>query len=300
MGVVLLRQKNSERRVPLSSSFRVGRHWSCDICLADRSLPLYWVELRWREKEWVWRVLAAEARTKPQLPNQNKAWSLLSEDKGSVRIECLGGDFVELVLLSAAPPELIIEDLQSGERHVGETLEGLVERHPNGKVWALGQEPPIHLPLQDGEVFSLHKNIYRAHVPSEIGSTVDLVFDVSAPDVFLSINIANLSATFSLDNSERILHGEPVRTLIVYAKARREEDELAGGWLTIEDAYEGWLQLGGRRESKPERIAWERGKLRAMLAAQGVLGVETLFEVRKTRSLWENRLHIHPKNILLY
>ena len=75
--------------------------------------------------------------------------------------------------------------------------------------------------------------------------------------------------------------GDCVRTLLVYAEALDSADE---GWLSAEDSFKQWIFEGGNPQSTPERIGYQRGKVRTQLKEAGVPDSER-------KRLWERRTH---------
>jgi hypothetical protein len=63
--------------------------------------------------------------------------------------------------------------------------------------------------------------------------------------------------------------------------AARAADTPTGGWLTPNKALAAWVELVAPADSRPERVAWERAKLRAQLSRAGVAGLDALYEVRR-------------------
>ena len=57
------------------------------------------------------------------------------------------------------------------------------------------------------------------------------------------------------------------------------------------------MTLGGPSASPPERLNWERAKLRSMLAREGGRGVDALFEVRRRVGETTIRLALDPERI---
>ena len=62
MGILLMTFGSTKRRLLLSSSNLVGRHWRCDTSVFDKRVPLYWVEVRWFDTHWGWRPLSSLSR----------------------------------------------------------------------------------------------------------------------------------------------------------------------------------------------------------------------------------------------
>lgn len=297
MGTITITAGDDNEELPLSSSMRLGRHWSNDVVLRPEVVPLSWLELRWRAPNWCWRALSAVDRTRGSGAAHDEGWRIWTGRSGHVRLD--GGQTpVEVRLVDPSPPELVVERITRPGRFAGLAAERFVEQWPDGRVWPLGSEPTIDPPLRDGQVFVREADAYRVHLPSELSDTAPLAFDLRHDDIELNLDLARLHASFEIGQREAVVTGECVRVLAVYALARRGDgDAGGGGWVGAQAAHEHWVELAGRAESPVDRLAWERGKLRTQLARQGVVGLEQLFEVRRVSGYAEVRLAIPPARI---
>ena len=129
----------------------------------------------------------------------------------------------------------------------------------------------------------------RAHVPGVLTHTAETRVDLARAGVTLEIDPDLARATFLQGSASVEVHGECVRVLSVYARARLA-DLPEGGWLRPAEAWEAWVALGGNAASPTRRVEWERARLRGRLARAGVGGVERLFEVRREGETMRTRL----------
>ncbi len=289
MARLLIDFLDHRRAVPLGASTRVGRHWSSDVVLPLPQVPLHWLEVRWLGANWAWRALGALDRTVGASAPDTDGWRPLrcSNGRGTrVRFEGVGA--VELV--DDGPPQLVLHDVQSSERLEQDDALDWVEV-VDERAYVLGTDPPRR-PLADGEVFAAEGRIWRVLLPDPTQKTVQPALDLAHPRCELDAQIDE--ARFSVGERGVVLRGEAARVLRVYAIARGEEK---GGWLDASDARQRWVELGGNRESPPERIAWERGKIRTRLSVLGVCNVDILFETRRMGPFTEVRLTLPPERV---
>ena len=297
MGKACLIVDDTALELPLGASTRIGRHWSCDGVVHLSSAPLYWIEVRWRGDHWSWRPLGAGERTRGTGAAEPAGFRSWGSGQGRVRLDGCGC-LVELRLLDAAAPRLLLEELESHKRIADADLERFLEIWPDGRIWPLGADPGIDPPLGDGSVFVRDQRAYRLHRPAPVRDITAAVLDAQDDDLILSIDLDTLQATFAAKQREALVTGECVRVLAVYARARSSDaDGGGGGWIGASAAHDAWVRLGGRCSSPIDRLAWERGKLRTRLASQGMCGLESLFETRRGAGHAEVRLCIPPGNI---
>jgi hypothetical protein len=297
MGTVCLVVDDVALELPLGASTRFGRHWSCDGVLHLSAAPLYWIEVRWREDHWSWRTLGASERTRGTGAAEPAGFRSWANGQGRVRLDGCGC-LVELRLVDAAPPGLLLEDLDSRKRISEGALERYLEVWPDGRIWPLGAEPGIDPPLADGSVFVRGDRAFRLHRPGRLRDTAEALLDARDRELWLTVDLDTLQAKFAAGEREALVTGECVRVLGVYALARQQDAEGGGGgWMAPAAAHESWIEIGGRASSPIDRLAWERGKLRTRLAAQRMSGLEGLFEMRRGAGSTEIRLALSPGNI---
>jgi hypothetical protein len=114
--------------------------------------------------------------------------------------------------------------------------------------------------------------------------------DLTRAGAALAVDLSPLRATLLQGDAAVEIHGEPVRVLAVYLHAAQR----GTGWLDVTTAWAAWRALGGNPESPAERMAWERGRVRAAFARAGVAGVDRLFEVLRDRDGVRVRLGVAP------
>lgn len=87
--------------------------------------------------------------------------------------------------------------------------------------------------------------------------------------------------------------------LYVYAQVRSDEPSESGGWLDVASAHALWVELGGKPDTPPVRLSWEKGKVRQALSRQGVGNLDQLFEKRRESNRVYTRLCIKPEDVCL-
>ena len=105
--------------------------------------------------------------------------------------------------------------------------------------------------------------------------------------------------SFEVGPSRIELSAEMTRLVIPYAEARVNHYAYEDGWITREEAYERWIELGGNPSSPSQRIGWMRGKLKTHLAKAGLADVDALFESRRLGQWYANRLGLMPEQIVV-
>ena len=268
----------TRRVVALAASSLVGRGWPCIARIPQASVPLYWLELRWYAGTWAWRALSAGARTRGIGASLGSEWRALAAAGGRPpRITLSSAVWVELI--DPSPPEAFVTDVITGDVLPPEEAQDLVELRRDA-ILPFEAEGDLCRSFADGAVWVDKGRVLRAHIPSAGADTWDRCLDLGHPEVELEIDMVGLSARFRMGDAEAVARGACVRLLQVYVQARALHDP-AGGWLTPEEALAAWVQLGGPADARPERIAWERSKLRAQLSRAGVAGLDTVYEVRR-------------------
>ncbi|MEC7987614.1 MAG: hypothetical protein VX278_20775 [Myxococcota bacterium] len=283
MGTVLLSQGNKRRRLILSSSNLIGRHWRCELSISNERLPLYWIEIRWLESHWAWRVLWGSDFTRGTGAVLQRGWRKWSS--GRIYFH----DILHLELSDPSPPTLLFEELRTKKRFTLMDLEGRVLYTQHG-VQTLYSEQVY----QDGEILTVGENIYRVHLPVRWSPSKRAELDLGDAELALDIDVETLEAVFTVKNVECKLMGEPVRMLYVYARHRKEDPD---GWLSSENAFRLWVEFGGTTTSPIERLNWERAKVRNMLAMNSAINTEQIFERTRKKRKWLIRMRIKSQNI---
>ena len=124
--------------------------------------------------------------------------------------------------------------------------------------------------------------------------------DLATQECEVEIDLDAMTATFESSRGSASASGECVRVLAAYALARRDENRVDGGWLTAQEIYNRWVDLGGNASSKMDRPGFERGKLRNQLTKQSVTSVKSLFERRASGARTEIRLNMPPDGISVF
>ena len=107
---------------PLVSSTLVGRHWSCDVVLPDRRIPLRWLEIRWLDGTWGWRSLSDQVDTIGGGRLLASGWRAF-QSRG-VRLPGVG----RIQLVEKSPPGLLLECLEDRSLFNGESIEEYLDR----------------------------------------------------------------------------------------------------------------------------------------------------------------------------
>lgn len=270
-----------ERSVPLASTTLVGRHWSCGVVVPAIRVPSFWLELRWHDDGWRWRELAGSGVTQGSGGLLPGGWRPFGARP--VRFD---GD-LWLALASFSAPEAGLVDVATGAWLAASTLpDGIT--CADGAWWTSPGEESAAERLHDGDVTVIGGRAVRFLAGVAFPMTHALGFHIAHRDVRLDVDLDAQTATLTCGGVVADVRGACVRVLAAYLRARRT----GRGWLTRTEAFEAWVELGGKADSEPDRLGWERGKIKAQLAAQGVLGVRTLFETRVVEGVWETRLTV--------
>lgn len=295
MGSVRLNYGGDEEIFFLARSSLVGRHPNCHIVINHPDVPLYWLELRWTSGHWAWRPFHDESsRTRGTGRHLSKGWRVF----GDGRIRC--GQNVILSAHSSDPPQIFAVDLQSGEHHMAEHLDSVVEVWGNQVRridWETDSEPAV---ISDCSIQVFGDRAYRFHIPQHLSTTQGASVAVDSEMCQLDIFTDTLRAVFTVGHHSCTAEGECVRVLWAYCLARLDDVIPEGGWLTRVEAHEGWLKLGGHESSTNERIGWEKGKLRSRLSQNGASGLDSLFQNRKQGGLLVSRIHLIPEQICIH
>lgn len=292
MAVVKYGFRGKEGVQPISSSTRVGRHWSNDIQLDHPNIPMYWIEIRWIGSKWCWRSLSARDRTRGKGAVIDDIWKELTK-KGTIRLDGVSKDiFSGIECINDQKPELMLEDLLDRKWYFGENALKYIE------VWSEGKIIPIDdierkESLDDGDVFVSRDRVFRLHCLQDMFFTNVSSFDINDSDVFLEIDLRNRKACFIYGQQEVKVQGVAVLTLATYAKAILEEMP----WISTSEAFEYWVILGGAEKSGASRLGWERGRVRNQLSQQRCSGLKELFQSRRIKNIYEMRLCLSKEQI---
>jgi hypothetical protein len=279
---------------PVAASILVGRHWCCIARFASTRIPLYWLEVRWLGERWAWRALAPNDQTRGAGATIGEGWRHFTE--GS-RLRWDDHAWVQLV--GDGPPQLTLWDESTGEFREGEGLDTLLEVH-DGRVLPLSADGDPSAELPDGALLADGRRTWRLLRPDALPATDLRGFSSSDPALQLDVDLARLELTVSVGHRSATVRGAAVRALVPYAIARRDHRGEEGGWLTLEEAWRWWVDIGGLKSSAPDRIHWERGKIRTQLARAGVRDLDALFETRRSSVETATRLCASPARITVH
>jgi hypothetical protein len=277
--------------VPAASSTLIGRHWSCLGRLAHTRIPLYWLEIRWLGERWAWRTLAPNDQTRGSGAAIGEGWRALTAD---ARLRWDDDAWVQLVGEEA--PQLALWDEGSGELRDGEALDALLEAR-DGRVMPLSADGDPHADLPDGALVPDGRRTWRLLRPDAPLATDLRGFSVTDPQLELDVDLAALELTLSVGGRSVTVHGSAVRSIVPYAIARRDHRGLDGGWLTLHEAWQWWVDIGGLATSAPDRLGWERGKVRTQLARAGVRDLDQLFETKRSAVETATRLNVRSAQV---
>jgi hypothetical protein len=252
---------------------------------------LYWLEIRWIGTGWGWRPLALRDRTRGSGAQLQDGWRALG---AGARLRWDDDAWVQLE--GEGPPKLTLYEEASGEMIRGEGLDVLLEVR-EGRVLPLSADGCADADLPDGSLVSDGRRSWRLLRPEVLVSTDTQGFAVTHPELQLDLVLPSLELTLTVPSHSATIRGAAVRALAPYALARRDGPRDDGGWLSLQEAWTWWRDLGGRSTSAPDRLGWERGKVRTALAREGVRELDQLFETRRTGEGAFTRLNVHPERI---
>ena len=291
MGLLLVAAGAARHLLPLPPLCLVGRGPACVIGLDHPSCPAHWLELRWGPEGWSWRPLAAVERTRGSGSHRANGWRALevTSERGT-RVALANDAFIELV--DAAPPEPFVWDVTAGVALTGEALERVAERRGDALLPIAAEGDPAAA-LRDGEQW-IHQEgeqlrILRAHVPVSLPETLDTRIDLARGGVTVDVDLGAATAELSQGRARVQVSGQAVRVLALYARARMV-DPTGKGWMTANEAWQLWQELGGAADASVEAVSWERTRLRQLMHRARVGSVEALFERKKTGAFIHVRL----------
>ena len=270
MGKLLIYEMGKSTIVPLKEHTILGRSPKTDILLNFPSVPNLWMEIRYLNGDWLWNVLNGEGDTVGAGSYTQNHWRHFSK---KIRFN----NIISLELIDNTQPETLIED--NNKNFLPLSNFPLIQQLSKLNFQLHDQ------PLTNGTAFIYNNQIYTLWVPgysyaTEENSTIDV------NDGILKIDLDVLTAVFDFGSRQYTLTGEAARSLSVYAMARNSDSM----WLTTEEAFLDWINLGGSEESPSERINWERNKIIGKLSKQGTFPISVLFQRRRRGASWEHKL----------
>jgi hypothetical protein len=270
MGQILVNQMGRTTIIPLKEHTILGRSPKSDILIRLSNVPSLWLEIRYIQGHWLWNVLNGDDNTMGAGPYTHNHWRRFSK---KIRFN----NQITLELIDDTAPQILIEDTDKGFHQLNDFP--LIEQVSTSKFKVANQI------LENGTAFIYDGTIYTIWIPGSVHNTEDSV--PSEMDLgILSLNLDACKATFEFGPRKYLLTGESVRALATYALALQGDTP----WLTTEEAFVDWVNLGGSNESPTERITWERNKIMGKLSKQGLFPLSNLFQRRRRGVAWEHRL----------
>ena len=289
MARALLMTDSATSRVVLPGSVLVGRHWRCDVRVDDVRVPLHWLELRWTGDLWAWRTLGAMDRTVGRGRSLPGGWRGFERD---ARIR-LGSSGIAVLLVDDAPPALSLQDLDSGAWIDGDARFDTLALTADGPRLRGSDGEPAGDVLDDGALVALEGRRYRVHRPEPVAATVEGAVSLTDPGLSFDFDLGASTLRISTQRGEVQMQGSLVLSLAVYAVALAGgPSSAAGGWLTNVDAQVGLGELGIEMTAGPERMNWDRHRVRSALQELGVTGLERLFERKRMGRQWLHRIGV--------
>jgi hypothetical protein len=283
------KERFGERELSYFTAF--GRHWSCDVVLPHEDVPLRWLELRWIAGKWGWRPISSVGDTIGPSSWLAAGWRELQTEKGKRVVKLRGIASVELV--DPSPPQPFALDL-----HTGRLLRRDELRTTLASIGVQRWRTADGTPLRDGAILVLDGRPLRLHLPQQIDAVAQERLSIEHADTILKLS-TNLDGAVELGNTRVDLTREIVRLLLPYAEARVDPDHHREGWLTRDEAYERWLDLGGNPASESKRLGWLRGKAKTFLTRNGLGDVDALFASQRVGALYVTRIGLMPEQIVV-
>jgi hypothetical protein len=283
------------RVVELLPSTLVGRARRCDVVVSGEGIPAYWQEIRWMGDGWAWRELTPLETLRAAGDPRANGWRSLKaglSGRGTrLRWGASGDSSLEIVDDSAPGPMVI--DLST--RAPSANASRFVESRADGTFLLDEDAQPLRR-LQPDEVFVAEERAWQFILPASLEHTVRMTLSLNHPSAVLVATPT--SATVLAGGRSVTVEGEFVRTLHTYVTARLGDVE-RGGWLSMRQAWDAWLASGGHAASPPERMGWDRGKVRTALAAAGVAGTSDLFDVSRVEGESRCRVSLPAERLRL-
>ena len=269
MAWVTIYVGKSKWRYELAPVTIVGRHSRCDVFLALQKVPLYWLEIRWVGSRWAWRNLGDGTNTAGSGKELGRGWRTL-ETGGRV----LRGSSVKLHVDPDGPPTLMLWDML--KRHwVAEQGRMEILREALAEAGHVSDADPL-VNAEDGDIVMWRGRPFRVQLPPVDAAPIHDEEEEEPEPLSVEIDATNLRAVFSSGQQEYVVKGECVRVLSAYADARLSALDEEGGWVTLREVFETWVDMGGNPDSPERRMSWEKGKLRKQLTRQEAPDVQSI------------------------
>jgi hypothetical protein len=283
------------RVVELLPSTLVGRARRCDVVVPGEGIPAYWQEIRWMGDAWAWRELTPLETLRPAGDPRANGWRSLKAGAAGrgTRLRWGASGDSSLEIVDDSPPTRMVIDLSS--RTSSGDAARFVESRADG-TFLLDEDSQPSRRLQPDEVFVAEGRALQFILPASLEHTVRMTLSLNHASALLVATPT--SATVSAGGRSVTVEGEFVRALHTYVTARLADTEREG-WLSMRQAWDSWLASGGHAASPPERMGWDRGKVRTALAAAGVAGTSELFEVARVEGESRCRVSLPPERLRL-
>ena len=267
----------------LLESNMLGRSVSLGACRINfQKLPEFWLEIRYFHNRWHWRALEGQDKTKGAGAFVEPNWRQFTS---SIKY----ANALTINLLSNHPPQPLWENLKTHQRQL---LVDLIGCQQDEQGFHLETEAGLQL-LQNGDTLTHHDQPISIWIPQDIQPTLDDFLSLASVK-HIDIELSSLQMTFTGHKSQSVpFQGEGTRLLAAYVLASREKSD---GWVSNDDVYPHWLEIGGNSESKVDRISWERNKLCSALFNAGLAGTQNMFDRIRRGQTWYMHLNI-PLNV---
>jgi hypothetical protein len=291
---------------PLATDTVLGRSPDyTTYCINASQIPSLWIQIRWfgnlRKPCWGWRkVTDNEYTVGPQRRGAlENGWRLFSINQTIIHSSYPSQSkesrkpapnkpapeptriVVSITLIDDSPPSTLIYNLSAKQFLSDEQSASLIAK------WPVDQNRA----MIDGCIY-LHPSHQIAQ--TEFRSSLSL----ESPSFYLEISRAeDGGCTMQIGDTDLNIHPpckNSIRllSLVPYIEERMAQGE--EGFLSIEDAYIRWRELGGIGE--PPRIAQDHADVRKILNQLGVVDAEKLFE-RSSENSKKARISIDPKQM---
>ena len=151
--------------------------------------------------------------------------------------------------------------------------------------------------VEDGDIITWKGRPFRVRLPPVEAAPIHDEEESEPEPLSVEIDTTNLRAVFSSGDQEYGVKGECVRVLAAYADARLSALDDEGGWATLQEVYETWVDMGGNPDSPQRRMSWEKGKLRKQLSRQEAPDIQTIFENTTLDGIPVSRLGLRTQDI---
>jgi len=265
--------------------------------ISNPRVPLYWLEIRWTGSAWAWRPLGADDRTRgpgQALQHGWRRWSQAPDRSRAIYLD----EQISVTIVDAVAPGPVLEDFYTGQRLEGDELLAHLEWRRDG-LSAI-QDDGVGEILGDGAIVDLPCGPSRLWLPGCWHPTVMGGVDIGATDCTVDVDLVRLEAVFTRGRHAVTIKGECVRLLAAYMLARRDDPrDSQCGFRNTTDVHNAWVKLGANTQSAPDRVAWERSRIRSRLVQQGARNVGALFERKRVGCTWYVRLSIAPAQLVI-